>query len=332
MRVLVVGGAGYIGSVVTRILTQQGVEAVVLDNLCSGHRESVPQSCRFVQGDMGNAGELDRVFETGFDAVMHFAAHSLVGESVENPAKYFDNNFSKSLVLFEAMRRHHVSTLIFSSTASVYGETNTTPITEAHPLNPTNPYGESKLAVENAMKWYSRAYPFRYASLRYFNAAGAYDTVGEDHSPETHLIPIALQVAAGQRDHLTIFGDQYPTPDGTCVRDYVHVADLADAHVKALRYLCDGGDSAVFNLGNGTGHSVKEVVAATERVTGRKVPVRMGPVRAGDPAVLVASSAKIARTLNWTAQSSLERMIGDAWKWKQQYPDGYAFSAALVSE
>ena len=317
MRVLVVGGAGYIGSVVTRMLRQQGFDAVVFDNLSKGHRRAVPADCLFIEGDMGDASHLRRVFSERFDAVMHFAAFSAVGESVQDPAPYFENNFAKSLVLFKAMREHGVNKLIFSSTASVYGDPDLCPITEDFPLKPTSPYGESKLAVENALKWYSQAYDLHYASLRYFNAAGAYEDAGEDHEPESHLIPLILKVAEGSRASLTIFGDDYLTVDGTCIRDYIHVKDLAEAHRLALMYLHNGGSSDVFNLGNGDGASVRQVITAAEKVTGKAISIEKGQRRPGDPAVLVASSAKINRILGWQAKnSSLEQMIKDAWQWR----------------
>lgn len=325
MRVLVVGGAGYIGSVVTQILVERGIETVVFDDLSKGHAQALPEESVFVKGSTANRADLEKAFSHKVDAVMHFAAFINVGESVQVPAKYFQNNLANSLSLFDAMIEHGVKSLIFSSTAAVYGETDKWPITEDFPLNPTNPYGESKLAVENVLKWYARAYDLRYATLRYFNAAGAYKNAGEDHFPETHLIPLALEAAVGTREKLTIFGEDYSTPDGTCVRDYVHVADLADAHVKALQHLSDGGAGGVFNVGNGAGMSVKEVVASVERVTGKKVPIEVGPRRAGDPARLVASSEKICKVLNWRPQhAALDNIVADAWNWKQNHPNGYA--------
>ncbi|MEB3197026.1 MAG: UDP-glucose 4-epimerase GalE [Candidatus Sericytochromatia bacterium] len=329
MNVLVVGGAGYIGSVTVERLRAAGLSPIVFDNLTKGHRAAVPPEVPFYQGDMGDRQALDAVFQAhAIDAVMHFAALSLVGESVEHPARYFQNNVAKGLVLLDAMRDAGVTKLVFSSTAAVYGEPTRWPIEEDFPHAPTNPYGESKLAFEKALKWYERAYGLRYAALRYFNACGASERVGEDHDPETHLIPLILQVAQGRREFIGMFGDDYPTPDGTCVRDYIHVEDLADAHIKALGVL--GERSVTYNLGNGTGFSVKQVVEAARAVTGHAIPARVMPRRAGDPAVLVASSARIREELGWNpVKPAIETIIADAWAWHQRHPNGYASPAEV---
>ncbi|HEY9720911.1 MAG TPA: UDP-glucose 4-epimerase GalE [Oscillatoriaceae cyanobacterium] len=324
MRIMVVGGAGYIGSVTVERLLQAGHEVLVFDSLLKGHREAIPEGVPFVHGDMGHGPDLARAFETGpFDAVMHFAALSLVGESVQHPSRYFINNVANGLTLLDAMLEHGVKKFVFSSTAAVYGEPTEWPIREDFPTQPTNPYGESKLAFEKVLKWYEQAYGLRYAALRYFNAAGATERVGEDHEPETHLIPLVLQVAQGKREAISIFGDDYATPDGTCVRDYIHVVDLADAHVRALSIL--DTRSQTYNLGNGTGFSVKEVIEAARKVTGHPIPAKLAPRRAGDPAVLVASSARIREELGWNpAHPNVETIIADAWNWHQRHPHGYA--------
>ena len=314
MKVLVTGGAGYIGSVVSEQLINDGHEVVVYDNLSKGHRDAVVDGARFVEGDLLDA---DRLRETlnGIDAVIHMAAFSLVGESVEKPSKYYHNNVVAGLVLLNAMRDCGVKRIVFSSTAATYGEPEAQPIFESAPTNPTNPYGETKLAFEKAMHWYEQANGLRYASLRYFNAAGASEKCGEDHDPETHIIPITLQVAAGKRSHVEIYGDDYPTADGTCVRDYIHVIDLARAHILALDVLSER--SAIYNLGcGGDGYSVRDVIDTARRVTGKDIPVRMGPRRAGDPAVLIASSDKIKSELGWQPQfQDLGLIIESAWRW-----------------
>jgi len=314
MRVLVTGGAGYIGSVVSEQLVSDGHEVVVYDNLSKGHRDAVVAGARFVEGDLHEAEKLRETLN-GIDAVIHMAAYSLVGESVEAPSKYYHNNVVAGLVLLDAMRDCGVKRIVFSSTAATYGEPEAQPIFESAPTNPTNPYGESKLAFEKAMHWYERAYDLRYASLRYFNAAGASDKCGEDHDPETHIIPITLQVAAGKRSHVEIYGDDYPTEDGTCIRDYIHVIDLARAHILALDVLNER--SAIYNLGcGGDGYSVRDVIDTARRVTGKDIPVRMGPRRPGDPAVLIASSDKIKSELGWQPQfQDLGVIIESAWRW-----------------
>jgi UDP-glucose 4-epimerase len=324
MRILVTGGAGYIGSVVTEELVNDGHEVVVYDNLSKGHRGAVVDGADFVEGDLLEADKLRQTLkDKRTDAVIHMAASSLVGESVENPSKYYHNNVVAGLVLLDAMRDCGVSRIVFSSTAATYGEPEAQPIFESAPTNPTNTYGETKLAFERAMHWYERAHGLRYASLRYFNAAGASEKCGEDHDPETHIIPITLQAATGKRAHVEIFGDDYPTPDGTCIRDYIHVIDLARAHILALDVLSER--SAIYNLGcGGDGYSVRDVIETARRVTGKDIPVRMGSRRAGDPAVLIASSDKIKGELGWQPQfQDLGVIIESAWKWMQSHPDGY---------
>ena len=319
MRILVTGGAGYIGSVVVEELLAQGETAVVYDNLSKGHRESVAPGAEFVQGELLDCERLERVLgDYQVEAVMHMAADSLVGESFQDPIKYYADNVEASLSLVKAMRAARVSRIVLSSTAAVYGEPEKQPISESHATCPTNPYGETKLALERALYWSEKAYGLRYVSLRYFNAAGATKRCGELHDPETHLIPIVLQVASGQRPYLEIFGTDYPTRDGTCVRDYIHVSDLASAHVLALGLLAER--SAIFNLGCGGGYTVLEVVEAARQVTGHAIPVRFGPRRAGDPAVLVASSEKIQRELGWKAQQQdLQAIIDSAWTWMRAH-------------
>ncbi|HEX6719782.1 MAG TPA: UDP-glucose 4-epimerase GalE [Pyrinomonadaceae bacterium] len=324
MRVLVTGGAGYIGSVVTEELIKDGHEVVVYDNLSKGHPQSVVDPASFVQADLLDADKLRQTLnQNRIEAVIHMAAYSLVGESVQAPTKYYHNNVVAGLVLLDAMRDCGVNRIVFSSTAATYGEPEAQPIYESAPTNPTNPYGETKLTFERAMHWFEGAYSLRYASLRYFNAAGATEKCGEDHDPETHIIPITLQAAAGKRPHVEIFGDDYPTPDGTCIRDYIHVVDLARAHILALDALNER--SAIYNLGcGGDGYSVRDVIDTARRVTGKDIPVRMGPRRAGDPAVLIASSDKIKSELGWRPQfQDLGVIVESAWKWMLVHPDGY---------
>jgi UDP-glucose 4-epimerase len=317
MRVVVTGGAGYIGSIVTEALFDAWHEVLVIDNLCKGHRDSVPDSARFVDLDLRDQRRLAAVLaEFGADAVIHMAAYSLVGESVGAPGKYYENNLGAGLSLLEAMRAAGVSKLVFSSTAAVYGEPAKQPIEEQDPAAPTNPYGETKLAFERALRWYAGAHDLRSISLRYFNAAGASARNGERHDPETHLIPLVLQAAAGMIPKVTVFGDDYPTRDGTCVRDYIHVEDLADAHVRALTPLDAPDTCGAYNLGcGGDGYTVKEIIDAASRVTQRTIPVAIVPRRPGDPAVLSASSARIRRELGWTPRRSLNDIITSAWQW-----------------
>lgn len=317
--ILVVGGAGYIGSHMVWQLAQCGVRVVVLDDLSSGHADAV-LGAELVQGSMANVALLDRVFATHrFDAVMHFASFIQVGESVADPAKYYANNVANTLLLLDAMRRHGVGQFIFSSTAAVFGEPAYCPIDEAHPQSPINPYGRSKLMIEQVLADYARAYGLRSVALRYFNAAGAHPDglLGERHEPETHLVPLVLQAVAGKRPHISVFGTDYPTPDGTCIRDYIHTMDLADAHWRALQYLQAGGETAVFNLGNGGGYSVKQVIDTAAHVTGLPVPVQYGPRRAGDPARLVADATRARQVLGWQPKyAELETIVRHAWQWE----------------
>ena len=327
MAILVCGGAGYIGSHAVYQLVKAGEEVVIVDNLQTGHRKAINPAAKFYEGDIRNAEVLDKIFtENKIEAVIHFAANSLVGESVEKPLKYFNNNVYGMQVLLEGMVKHGVDKIVFSSTAATYGEPEKVPIEEDDRTLPTNPYGESKLIMEKMMKWVSRANGVRFVSLRYFNAAGAVEdgSIGEDHHPESHLIPLILQVPLGKRDHITVFGDDYPTPDGTCLRDYIHVIDLADAHILALNYLRDGGESNIFNLGNGQGFSVKEMIVAAEKVTGQKIKTEIGARRAGDPAQLIASSDKAKKILKWTPKfGDVEKVIETAWTWHKKHPNGY---------
>lgn len=325
MRVLVTGGAGYIGSVASEMLLDAGHTVVVLDNLTRGHRAAVPREASLAVMDVRYQKEVtDLLARERIECVMHFAASSQVGESMEHPGDYFDNNIIGIVRLLEAMRAAQTHRIIFSSTAATYGEPSRIPIREDDPVQPTNPYGESKATSERILSWYQRIHGFHYAALRYFNAAGASVARGEDHTPETHLIPLALQAAAGRAAELGVFGTDYETPDGTCIRDYIHVRDLADAHIRALERL-GHLPAPIFNLGNGEGYSVREIVAAVERVTDRSVPVRDLPRRPGDPARLVASAQRAREVLGWQPQhAAIDEIVGDAWAWMQQHPDGYA--------
>ncbi len=324
MRVLVTGGAGYIGSVVADHLLRAGHTVTVLDNLIMGWREAVPSEAGFIQADTGDYAALDALFAArGFDAVMHFAALIEAGESVKVPEQYFDNNSLRTLTLLRVMLKHKVSRFVFSSTAAVYGEPRTVPIPEDHPLAPTNAYGESKLMVEQMLVWFHRAYGFRYASLRYFNAAGATPARGEAHRSESHLIPLILQVPLGQREALPVFGTDYPTTDGTCVRDFIHVDDLAVAHLLALQGL-ENHETLICNLGSGEGFSVRQIVDLARKVTGHSIPIIARPRRAGDPAVLIASYDKARSLLGWNPQcSDMESIIASAWEWHKSHPRGY---------
>jgi UDP-glucose 4-epimerase len=319
MRILITGGAGYIGSVIAEELVARGHEVAVYDNLSKGHRDAVCPGAAFVQGDVLDGEALGRALRGhGAEAVVHMAADSLVGESVGAPARYYRSNVTGGLSLLDAMRAVGVARIVFSSTAAVYGEPNKPPIDEDDPLAPTNPYGETKLAFERALGWYERAYGLRHVSLRYFNAAGATERCGERHDPETHLVPLVLRAALGEPSDLVIFGDDYPTRDGTCVRDYIHVRDLARAHVLALEALASGpAPSRVYNLGcGGDGYTVREVIDAAREITGRSLTTRTGPRRPGDPAVLVAGSSRIRRELGFRpAHQDLGEIIGSAWRW-----------------
>ena len=323
MKLLVTGGAGYVGSVVASQLVGAGHETVVLDNLAKGHRAAVPEGARLVGGDLLDEGFVRETLAEGFDGVLHFAALSLVAESVEEPERYYRNNVGGTLNLLEAMGGAEVSRLVFSSTAAVYGEPEEIPIPETAPTVPTNPYGASKLAVDGLIRAVSRARGLAATSLRYFNVAGASGRFGEDHHPETHLIPLVLQAAAGTRDSVKLFGTDYATRDGTAVRDYIHVEDLGRAHLMALQ-AARTGEHRVYNLGNGAGFSVLEVVEAARRVTGCRIESVEAPRRSGDPPVLVASSDKVRKELGWKPEKSeLETMISDAWAWMQAHPNGY---------
>lgn len=327
MSVLVLGGAGYIGSHAVYQLIDRGERVVVIDNLNTGHPEAVHPEASFYQGDIRDRAFLQDVFsKEQIDSVVHFAAHSLVGESMEQPLSYFDNNVYGTQVLLEAMVEHRVKHIVFSSTAACYGEPKTVPITEEMPTMPANTYGETKLTMEKLMKWTAEAHGIRYVSLRYFNVAGARASgeIGEDHRPETHLVPIILQAALGQRSHITIFGEDYDTPDGTCIRDYVHVEDLIEAHLLALDYLQNGGTSDIFNLGSSQGFSVKEMIETARNVTGKEIPAKIGERRAGDPSILIASSNKAKKVLGWDpVRTSIETIMKDAWKWHTTHPHGY---------
>jgi UDP-glucose 4-epimerase len=323
LKLLVTGGAGYVGSVVAHQLVEAGHETVVLDNLAKGHEAAVPEGTRLVGGDLLDAEGTRATISEGFDGVLHFAALSLVGESVEEPERYYRNNVCGTLNLLEAMVEAGVPRLVFSSTAAVYGEPEEVPIPETSPALPTNPYGASKLAVDRMIAAVAAARGLAATSLRYFNVAGASGRFGEDHHPETHLIPLVLQAAAGTRDSVRIFGTDYPTRDGTAVRDYIHVEDLGRAHLLALE-AAEAGEHRVYNLGNGAGFSVREVVEAARRVTGRPIDALEAPRRAGDPAVLVASSDRARAELGWKPEKpELEAMISDAWDWMRSHPDGY---------
>lgn len=316
--ILVIGGAGYIGTHMVKELLACGQEVVVLDNLATGHQELIPGG-EFVLGDLGDETVLHRVFKSyPIGTVMHFAAFSQVTESVAFPLKYYENNVAKTIILLKVMLEHGIKRFIFSSSAAVYGEPKDIPITEDCPAHPTNPYGSTKLMVENMLQECDRTYGLRYVSLRYFNAAGADQsgTIGENHNPESHLIPLVLKAAKGERENITIFGTDYPTPDGTCIRDYIHVTDLAQAHLLAMNALEKGEPSRIYNLGNSRGYSVKEVIEIAEQVTGRQIPVEEGPRRPGDPAILVAGSEKIKRELGWHPRyQDLETIVETAWEW-----------------
>lgn len=327
MRVLVLGGAGYIGSHTALELVKAGNEVIVADNLSTGYLAAVPKGAKFCEGDLHDFDFLDKLLAAEKpDAVIHFAAYSLVGESVTDPLKYYDNNLCGTKVLLDAMVKNGVDKIVFSSTAATYGEPKSIPILESDPTCPTNPYGETKLAMEKMFYWTSKAHGLRYVSLRYFNACGADESgeIGEAHNPESHLIPLILQVPNGQRETISIYGTDYDTPDGTCIRDYIHVTDLAQAHILAVKYLMNGGESDIFNLGNGVGYSVREVIETARKVTGHPIPASETPRRAGDPARLVASSDKAKKVLGWNpVHDSLEEIIASAWKWHKNHPNGY---------
>ncbi|MDU4659179.1 MAG: UDP-glucose 4-epimerase GalE [Clostridium butyricum] len=327
MSYIVLGGAGYIGSHAVNKLIENNYDVIVVDNLQSGHEEAINSKAKFYKGDIRDKNFLSNVFKKeNIDGVFHFAANSIVGESMKEPLMYFNNNVYGMQILLEVMNEHNVNKIVFSSTAATYGEPKKVPITEDMETCPTNTYGETKLTMEKMMKWCDKAYGMKYVALRYFNVAGAEDdgSIGEDHNPETHLIPIVLQTALGKRDHITIFGDDYDTEDGTCVRDYVHVVDLVEAHILAMKYLTHGRESNTFNLGSSQGFSVKEIVETARKVTDKDIKAIIGERRAGDPSKLIASSDKARKILGWNpTRTNIENIIKDAWLWHDTHKNGY---------
>ncbi len=326
MKILIVGGAGYIGSHNVRLFLDRGYDVVIVDNLNTGHISAVDKRAKFYKCDIRDKEQLKSIFEKEQpDGVIHFAALSLVGVSMKQPLEYFSNNVYGMQILLEVMKETNVNKIVFSSSAATYGDVEKMPITEDTPTNPINPYGETKLMMEKMMKWCDLAYGIKYVSLRYFNAAGAYDdgSIGEDHNPETHLIPIILQVPLGKRDHISVFGDDYDTRDGTCIRDYIHIMDLADAHVRAIEYLLKGGESQIFNLGTGDGQSVNEMIVAAEKAVGKPIKKEYAGRRAGDPARLIASNKKAKEILGWEPKYSLDKIMQTAWLFHKTHPDGY---------
>lgn len=327
MSILVLGGAGYIGSHAVYELINRGYVVVVVDNLITGHHKAIHPKAKFYEGDIRDRSFLNKVFkEESIEAIMHFAASSLVAESMDNPLKYYDNNVYGTQNVLEMMNTYNVKYIVFSSTAAVYGEQLMVPITENASTVPSNPYGETKLAMEKMISWCEKTYGIRYVSLRYFNVASARSDglIGEDHSPETHLIPVVLETALGQRENVIIFGDNYDTPDGTCIRDYIHVQDLIDAHILSLIYLQKGGESNTFNLGSAEGYSVKEIIETAKSVTGINIKVKLGEPRLGDPSRLIASSDKAMKILGWEPKrTSLYKIMKDAWNWHRKNPNGY---------
>ena len=325
--ILVCGGAGYIGSHAVRQLIDRGEEVIIVDNLETGHEDAIHPQAKIYKVDIRDEEALDKVFaENKIDEVIHFAANSLVGESMTNPLKYFNNNVHGTEILLKVMVAHDVKKIVFSSTAATYGEPKNIPILESDETNPTNAYGETKLCMEKMMKWADKAHGVKYISLRYFNVAGAHESgeIGEDHNPETHLIPLILQVPLGKREFISIFGDDYETHDGTCIRDYIHVTDLADAHILAVHKLREGSESNIYNLGSGNGFTVKEMIETARKVTGHEIPAKVCERRAGDPAKLVASSEKARRELGWVPKhENVEDMISSAWNWHQKHPNGF---------
>ena len=325
--ILVCGGAGYIGSHAVRQLIDRGEEVIIVDNLETGHEDAIHPQAKFYKVDIRDEEALDKVFaENKIDEVIHFAANSLVGESMTNPLKYFNNNVHGTEILLKVMVAHDVKKIVFSSTAATYGEPKNIPILQSDETNPTNAYGETKLCMEKMMKWADKAHGVKYISLRYFNVAGAHESgeIGEDHNPETHLIPLILQVPLGKREFISIFGDDYETHDGTCIRDYIHVTDLADAHILAVHKLREGSESNIYNLGSGNGFTVKEMIETARKVTGHEIPAKVCERRAGDPAKLVASSEKARRELGWVPKhENVEDMISSAWNWHQKHPNGF---------
>lgn len=327
MTVVVLGGAGYIGSHAVDQLIERGYEVAVVDNLQTGHQEAIPTQARFYQGDIRDKAFLSSVFEKEtVEGVLHFAANSLVGESMQEPLQYFNNNVYGTQVTLEVMHQFGVKPIVFSSSAATYGEPKTIPIKETAETKPESPYGESKLMMEKMLKWCSKAYDMQFVALRYFNVAGAkWDgSIGEDHTPETHLVPIVLETALGQREQAAIFGEDYDTPDGTCIRDYVHVVDLIEAHILALEYLKAGNPSSIFNLGSSVGFSVKEILQTARQVTGKEIPAKIEARRMGDPSILIASSEKAKTVLGWNPkQTDVRNIIASAWRWHELHPEGY---------
>lgn len=327
MSIIVLGGAGYIGSHAVTELVNRGYNVVVVDNLKTGHKEAIHEKAKFYQGDIRDKDFLSSVFEREIvDGVIHFAASSLVGESMEEPLQYLNNNVYGTQILLEVMEQFGVKNIVFSSSAATYGEPERVPITESMPTNPESTYGDTKLIMEKMMKWCDKAYGMKYVALRYFNVAGAKSDgiIGEDHQPESHLVPIILQVALGQREKLAIYGDDYNTPDGTCIRDYVHVEDLIDAHIRSLEYLENGGESNIFNLGSSKGFSVQEILEAARSVTGKTIPAEVVARRAGDPGTLIAASDKARDVLGWEpTYTDIKDIIATAWKWHESHPNGY---------
>lgn len=327
MSIIVLGGAGYIGSHAVAELVNRGYNVVVVDNLKTGHKEAIHEKAKFYQGDIRDKDFLSSVFDREtVDGVMHFAASSLVGESMEEPLQYLNNNVYGTQILLEVMEQFGVKNIVFSSSAATYGEPEQVPIIESMPTNPESTYGDTKLIMEKMMKWCDKAYGMKYVALRYFNVAGAKSdgTIGEDHQPESHLVPIILQVALGQREKLAIYGDDYNTPDGTCIRDYVHVEDLIDAHIRSLEYLENGGESNIFNLGSSKGFSVQEILVAARSVTEKTIPAEVVARRAGDPGILIASSDKAKEILGWEPKyTDIKDIIATAWKWHESHPNGY---------
>lgn len=325
MAILVTGGAGYIGSVAVEDLHKKGEKVVVLDNLVYGHRQAVDDKIPFYQGEIGDQNLVEKIVrEHNIESCMHFSAFAYVGESVEKPQKYYENNFIQTINLLEVLIKTGAKKFIFSSTCATYGEPQYVPIDEKHPQNPVNPYGWSKFMTERVLADYDKAYGLKFVALRYFNACGASEKCGEHHDPETHLIPLILFAAQGRREAISIFGDDYPTPDGTAIRDYIHINDLSQAHLLALDYLRDGGNSEFINLGNGAGYSVKEVVEAARKITGKTIESRISPRRAGDPSRLVADATKAREVLGWNPEfPEIEKIIESAWKWHEANPNGY---------
>lgn len=333
MSILILGGAGYIGSHTVYELIEQNEDVIVADNLDTGHIEAIHPKAKFYQGDIRDKDFLDNIFKKEkIDSIIHFAAYSLVGESMSNPLKYYENNLYGTMILLKSMIDNNINKIVFSSTAATYGEPENIPILENDKTFPKNTYGETKLSMEKMFKWIAEAYDFRYVSLRYFNACGAHISgkIGEDHNPETHLIPLILQVPLKKRSHINIFGDDYDTKDGTCIRDYIHVSDIANAHILAIKYLQNNGKSNIFNLGNDIGFSVKEVIESARDITGHNIPAQIDKRRLGDPATLIASSEKARQILGWNPiYTNIDEIISTAWKWHKNHPDGFLSQSVI---